>query len=87
MNQIGTKNLNDLSEEELGKMISDKEKQYIKGAKSDIVCKFFMEAVEKNKYGWNWTCSNGGDACKYKHCLPPGYILNRDGGNVKVEKI
>lgn len=34
MNQIGTKNLNDIPEEELNKMISDKEKQYIKGAKS-----------------------------------------------------
>lgn len=42
MNQIGTKNLNDLSEEELSKMISDKEKDYIKGAKSEIVCKFFL---------------------------------------------
>lgn len=45
MNQIGTKNLNDISEEDLNKLISDKEKQYIKGAKSEIVCKFFMEAV------------------------------------------
>lgn len=34
MNQIGTKNLNDLSEEELSKLISDKEKAYIKGMKS-----------------------------------------------------
>lgn len=45
MNQIGTKNLNDISEEELNKMISDKEKDYIKGAKSEIVCKFFLTAV------------------------------------------
>lgn len=45
MNQIGTKNLNEYSEEELGKLISDKEKQYIKGAKSEIVCKHFLEAV------------------------------------------
>lgn len=45
MNQIGTKNLNDISEDELNKLINDKEKQYIKGAKSEIVCKFFMEAV------------------------------------------
>lgn len=64
-------------------MISDKEKDYIKGAKSEIVCKFFLEAAEKGKYGWNWTCTNG-DRCKYKHCLPPGYILNKDGGNSKI---
>lgn len=42
MNQIGTKSLNDISEEELGKLISDKQKGYIKGMKSDIVCKFFL---------------------------------------------
>lgn len=48
------------------------------------MCKNFLEAVEKNKYGWNWTCQNG-DRCKYKHCLPPGYVLNKDGGKVKVE--
>ena len=40
-----------------------------------------MEAVEKEKYGSNWTCPNGGDKCKYKHCLPPGYKLKRDVGN------
>ena len=65
-------------------MISSKEKNYVKGMKSDIVCKHFLEAVEKSKYGWNWACPNGGDSCKYKHCLPPGYILNKDGGNVKL---
>lgn len=78
MNQIGTKNLNELSEEELGKVLSEKEKQYVKGAKSDIVCKHFLDAVKAKKYGWNWTCVNG-DGCKYKHCLPPGYILDESG--------
>ncbi|KAL8445033.1 hypothetical protein Emed_005918 [Eimeria media] len=40
-----------------------------------IVCKFFLEAVEKKQYGWFWVCPNGGDACKYRHCLPQGYVL------------
>lgn len=31
MNQIGTKNMSGLSEEELNKMISEKQKTYIKG--------------------------------------------------------
>ena len=84
MNQIGTKNLNDLTEEELGKILNDKEKDFIKGAKSDIVCKFFLDAVKASKYGWNWTCSNGGDKCKYKHCLPPGYVI--DGGKLEVKE-
>ncbi|MCJ1400751.1 hypothetical protein MMC11_003959 [Xylographa trunciseda] len=42
---------------------------------TDKVCKFFVEAVENGKYGWFWTCPNGGDKCMYKHSLPPGFIL------------
>lgn len=41
---------------------------------TDIVCKFFIEAVENSKYGWFWVCPNG-DTCKYKHSLPEGFIL------------
>ncbi|SLM35190.1 ccch finger dna binding protein [Lasallia pustulata] len=41
---------------------------------TDKVCKFFIEAVENGKYGWLWTCPNGGDKCMYKHSLPPGYV-------------
>jgi hypothetical protein len=42
---------------------------------TDKVCKFFVEAVENQKYGWFWTCPNGGDKCMYKHSLPPGYVF------------
>ena len=42
---------------------------------TDIVCKFFLEAVETQKYGWFWECPNGGDECKYRHSLPPGFVL------------
>nr|OQO22726.1 hypothetical protein B0A51_08385 [Rachicladosporium sp. CCFEE 5018] len=42
---------------------------------TDKVCKFFIEAVENGKYGWFWTCPNGGDTCMYKHSLPPGFVL------------
>ncbi|KAG7006518.1 ccch finger dna binding protein [Physcia stellaris] len=42
---------------------------------TDKVCKYFIEAVEMGKYGWFWTCPNGGDKCMYKHSLPPGFIL------------
>ena len=47
------------------------------GKPTDIVCKYFLEAVEKKQYGWFWTCPNGGDNCKYRHCLPPGYVLKQ----------
>jgi hypothetical protein len=42
---------------------------------TDKVCKFFIEAVENQKYGWFWTCPNGGDQCMYRHSLPPGFVL------------
>ncbi|CAF9903631.1 MAG: hypothetical protein GOMPHAMPRED_000449 [Gomphillus americanus] len=42
---------------------------------TDKVCKFFIDAVENQKYGWFWTCPNGGDQCKYRHSLPPGFVL------------
>lgn len=42
---------------------------------TEKVCKYFIEAVENGKYGWFWTCPNGGDTCKYRHSLPPGFVL------------
>lgn len=42
---------------------------------TDKVCKFFVDAVENGKYGWFWSCPNGGDKCMYKHSLPPGYAF------------
>jgi hypothetical protein len=44
-------------------------------ATTDIVCRYFLEAIEQRKYGWFWECPNGGDKCKYRHALPPGFVL------------
>lgn len=44
---------------------------------TDIICKYFIEAVEKSKYGWFWECPNG-EKCIYRHALPPGYVLKKD---------
>nr|CAG8477926.1 9902_t:CDS:2 [Entrophospora candida] len=52
---------------------------------TDIVCKYFLEAIENQKYGWFWECPNGGKACKYKHALPPGFVLKSK--KVKEEEI
>ncbi|KAF6755400.1 hypothetical protein DFP72DRAFT_340580 [Ephemerocybe angulata] len=41
---------------------------------TDIVCKFFVEAIESQKFGWFWECPNG-ESCQYRHALPPGFIL------------
>ncbi|OLL26868.1 Translation machinery-associated protein 46 [Neolecta irregularis DAH-3] len=68
---------------------------------TDIVCKYFLEAIEIGKYGWFWECPNGdqfhlwktgltaiGDACKYKHALPPGFKLkSKEKEKVQEEDI
>lgn len=54
-----------------------RDKKGINADRTDITCQFFLEAVEKNVYGWLWECPNGED-CTYTHALPMGYVLNRD---------
>ncbi|XP_077586102.1 zinc finger CCCH domain-containing protein 15 isoform X2 [Stigmatopora nigra] len=49
-----------------------------KKAKTQIVCKFFLDAIENNKYGWFWVCPAGGADCMYRHALPPGFVLKKD---------
>ncbi|XP_022179812.1 zinc finger CCCH domain-containing protein 15 homolog [Myzus persicae] len=44
---------------------------------TDIICMYFLEAVEKSKYGWFWSCPNG-TSCFYRHALPPGFVLKKD---------
>jgi hypothetical protein len=46
--------------------------------RTDIICQHFLDAVEKNLYGWLWECPNGGDKCIYTHALPQGYVLQRE---------
>lgn len=41
------------------------------------ICKHFLEAVEKSKYGWFWECPSG-QKCIYRHALPPGFVLKKD---------
>lgn len=44
---------------------------------TDIICKHFLEAVEKSKYGWFWECPSG-QKCIYRHALPPGFVRKKD---------
>ncbi|KAG5418160.1 TMA46 [Candida metapsilosis] len=53
---------------------------------TDKVCKYFIDAVENGKYGWFWVCPNGGNECKYKHSLPPGFVL-KTKEQKKLEKL
>ncbi|KAG9138921.1 hypothetical protein Leryth_007551 [Lithospermum erythrorhizon] len=67
--------MEDWDQETLEKVVESKSKEYNKNKPTDIVCKYFLEAVEKKQYGWFWSCPNGGKDCHYRHALPPGYIL------------
>ncbi|PSN72745.1 hypothetical protein BS50DRAFT_568342 [Corynespora cassiicola Philippines] len=66
-------NFADWDEEKLKKVILSKHGN--PKTTTDKVCKYFIEAVENQKYGWFWVCPNGGDKCMYKHSLPPGFVL------------
>lgn len=61
-----------------GKLEEVVEKKHGKGCQptTDIVCKYFLDAIEQKRYGWFWECPNGGDTCKYRHALPPGFVLS-----------
>lgn len=50
------------------------------------VCKYFLEAIENNKYGWFWVCPAGGDNCMYRHALPPGFVLKKDKKKEELEE-
>lgn len=67
--------MEDWDQETLEKVVESKKNEYNQNKPTDIVCKYFLDAVEKKQYGWFWVCPNGGKNCHYRHALPPGYIL------------
>ncbi|XP_010908512.1 zinc finger CCCH domain-containing protein 11 isoform X2 [Elaeis guineensis] len=67
--------MEDWDQETLEKVVESKKKEYNQNKPTEIVCKYFLEAVERKQYGWFWVCPNGGKDCHYRHALPPGYVL------------
>eukprot|EP01017_Pseudomicrothorax_dubius_P043893 TRINITY_DN7375_c0_g1_i10.p1 TRINITY_DN7375_c0_g1~~TRINITY_DN7375_c0_g1_i10.p1 ORF type:complete len:403 (-),score=174.52 TRINITY_DN7375_c0_g1_i10:943-2151(-) len=61
----------------LQEVVSTNQKKYAQQKPTEIICKYFLDAVENSTYGWRWVCPNGW-ACHYRHCLPPGYTLKKD---------
>ena len=68
----------DWDQDQLEKVVGQRHGAQAGQCQTDIICKFFLDAVEKNLYGWFWVCPNGGDQCKYRHALPPGYVLKKN---------
>ncbi|CAG9828939.1 unnamed protein product [Diabrotica balteata] len=64
-------------EAKLKEVIEKKHGEKGKMPTTDIICKHFLEAVEKSKYGWFWQCPTG-ESCIYRHALPPGFVLKKD---------
>jgi len=73
-----TDNMADWDQDKLEKVVGQRHGAQAKQCQTDIICKYFLDAVEKGLYGWFWVCPNGGDTCKYRHSLPPGYILKKN---------
>jgi len=71
-------NMDDWDEEKLAEVVGKKHGNEKTMTTTDIICKHFLEAVENSKYGWFWACPNGGKECKYRHALPPGFVLKKD---------
>ncbi|KAF8340330.1 uncharacterized protein EI90DRAFT_3143820 [Cantharellus anzutake] len=57
---------------------------------TDIVCKYFIDAIESQKFGWFWTCPNDvaeKNGCIYRHALPPGFMLKSQKKAMDAEKV
>ncbi|XP_054756052.2 zinc finger CCCH domain-containing protein 15-like [Lytechinus pictus] len=76
--ELANDTMDNWDEEKLKEVVSKKhgDANDVKN-KTEIVCKFFIQALENMKYGWFWSCPNGGK-CKYRHALPPGFVLKKD---------
>ncbi|KAI6202895.1 hypothetical protein M3Y94_00493600 [Aphelenchoides besseyi] len=74
-------------EKQLGEVAEKKhgEKDRKRPNQTEIVCKYFIDAVENSKYGWFWECPNG-EKCIYRHALPPGYVLSKDRKKMDEQK-
>mmetsp|Transcript_1528 Transcript_1528/g.3707 ORF Transcript_1528/g.3707 Transcript_1528/m.3707 type:complete len:434 (-) Transcript_1528:240-1541(-) len=67
-------NMEDWDQAELERVVKEKHSKEKPPNATNIICKYFLEAVETKKYGWFWKCPNGNE-CKYKHALPPGFVF------------
>lgn len=70
-------NMDDWDEDTLADVINKKHGAE-KTNQTEIICKYFLDALENSKYGWFWVCPNGGKDCMYRHALPPGFVLKKD---------
>ncbi|XP_052893872.1 zinc finger CCCH domain-containing protein 15 homolog [Anopheles moucheti] len=73
------------SEEKLAEVVAKKHGKEKTMPTTTIICKYFLDAVERSLYGWFWECPNG-EKCIYRHALPPGYVLKKDKKKAEAQK-
>jgi len=78
-------NMDEWDENKLAEVVAKKHGAE-KSNSTDIICKYFLDALENNKYGWFWECPNNGKNCMYKHALPKGFVLKKDRKRMEKEK-
>merc|ERR1711976_438507 len=71
-------------ESEIHKIAEEKERKRAKVCQSNIVCKFFLKAVQSRVYGYKWECPNGDD-CHYRHSLPKDYVITTAKDKIQEE--
>lgn len=59
-------NMDDWDEEKLRQVVLSKHGN--PKTTTDKVCKYFVQAIEDQKYGWFWTCPNGGEFRQRNAC-------------------
>merc|ERR1719295_2118735 len=78
-------NMDEWDDAKLAEVVSKKHGAE-KSNSTDIICKYFLDALENNKYGWFWECPNNGKNCMYKHALPKGFVLKKDRKRMEKDK-
>ncbi|XP_058816069.1 zinc finger CCCH domain-containing protein 15 homolog [Topomyia yanbarensis] len=73
------------TEEKLAEVVAKKHAKEKNMPTTTIICKYFLDAVERTLYGWFWECPNG-EKCIYRHALPPGYVLKKDKKKMEADK-
>ena len=67
--------MEDWDQDKLEQAIEQRHGSHNRNQPTAIICKYFLDAIEKKQFGWFWICPGGGEECKYRHALPPGYVL------------
>lgn len=73
------------TEEKVAEVVAKKHGKEKTQNSTTIICNYFLDAVERSLYGWFWECPNG-EKCKYRHALPPGYMLKKDKKKLESQK-